>query len=162
MRTAGLIENRRKTAAQPSRRLLERRACKDCPEEQAPIGAFFIHRIRGCRTDFPGISCTILKPASYTYGTDSYSPIISCGTERIMVCSWHLLIAFASMIEEMEPYTSFLINSNTFDALLAIVPPIITVELLSREISRRSGRKNQDRYQRVEKLIRDNGVTIWG
>ncbi len=100
MRTAGLIENRRKTAAQPSRRLLERRACKDCPEEQAPIGAFFIHRIRGCRTDFPGISCTILKPASYTYGTDSYSPIISCGTERIMVCSWHLLIAFASMIEE--------------------------------------------------------------
>ncbi len=72
------------------------------------------------------------------------------------------LLITTAPFKEMEPYTSFLINSNTFDALLAIVPPIITVELLSREISRRSGRKNQDRYQRVEKLIRDNGVTIWG
>ena len=72
------------------------------------------------------------------------------------------LLITTAPFDEMMPYVSLLINSNTLDALLALVPPIITVELLSREISRRSGQKNQNLYHRVEKLIRDNDVTIWG
>lgn len=71
------------------------------------------------------------------------------------------LLVTTGPFEELEPYTTHMINTNTFDALLAVVPPVVTVELLSCEISRRNGGHSKDRIQQLEKLLKDNNVTIW-
>lgn len=72
-----------------------------------------------------------------------------------------LLITTASF-PELESYASITVNTNTFDSLLAIVPPILAVELISCAVNRIQGNKHQDRYKRIEQLIDDTDINIWG
>lgn len=71
------------------------------------------------------------------------------------------LIITYSNSETLSGLASHLINTNTFGCPLSTVPLIITAELLSREVSRRNGEKNQDHYQRLEQLSRENQIQIW-
>lgn len=84
--------------------------------------------------------------------------------DAVKICSKQgiaTLLITTGPFEELEPYTTHMINTNTFDALLAVVPPVVTVELLSCEVSRRNGVKSKDRYQQMEKLLQDNHITVW-
>ncbi len=72
-----------------------------------------------------------------------------------------ILVITLSNDEALNGLASHIINTNTFSSPLSTVPLIITAELLSREVSRINGGKNQDHYQRVEQLSKDNQIQIW-